>query len=289
VPETIHPFMRCDPAAFGKPVPRLGLASHDGSSLTVGDIHHAFERGVRFLNWSGLAEGFEAGSAGGADAFRDAIATLGTRRDDAVICAQFGVRTAADARLELDALLAALRTDYVDVLTLYWVESREEWDALRAPGGALELCRDAKRDGVVRRIGVTSHQRPLAAEMSRSGELDVLMVRYNAAHRGAERDVFPVAEGLRVPIISFTATRWNALLRRTPSEPRGFEAPRAPEWYRFALQQPAVSVALCAPHSRAELDEDLTVLHATGPLAPDEYARLAEHGELVRKHASEFT
>lgn len=34
----------------------------------------------------------------------------------------------------------------------------------------MELCRAAKRDGVVRRIGVTSHQRPLAAEMAKSGK-----------------------------------------------------------------------------------------------------------------------
>jgi aryl-alcohol dehydrogenase-like predicted oxidoreductase len=286
MPATIHPFMQCAAAAFGKPVARLGLASHDGSSLAAGDIHHAFERGVRFFNWSGLAEGFEA--AEGRDAFRDALATLGARRDDAVLCAQFGARSAEDARRELDALLKALRTEYLDVITLYWVESREEWESLRAPDGALAFCREAKRDGLVRRIGVTSHQRPLASEMARSGELDALMVRYNAAHRGAERDVFPVAEERHVPIISFTATRWNALMRRTPEEPRGFEAPRAPEWYRFALQQPAVSVVLCAPHSRAELDEDLSVLETAGPLAPDEYARLAEHGAQVRKHASAF-
>jgi predicted aldo/keto reductase-like oxidoreductase len=37
---------------------------------------------------------------------------------------------------------------------------------LCAPGGALAFCREAKRDGLVRRIGVTSHQRPLAAEMA---------------------------------------------------------------------------------------------------------------------------
>ena len=49
----------------------------------------------------------------------------------------------------------------------------------------MEYCRSAKRDGVVRSLGVTSHQRPLAAEMARSGLLDALMIRYNAAHRGA--------------------------------------------------------------------------------------------------------
>jgi hypothetical protein len=45
---------------------------------------------------------------------------------------------------------------------------------------------------------------------------------------------------------------------------------------------------LAAPHNRTELEEDLTVLDATGPLPPDEYERLAEHGRRVRKHGGGF-
>jgi aryl-alcohol dehydrogenase-like predicted oxidoreductase len=267
--------------AFGKPVRRLGLASHGQTAVTPDDVLYAVERGVNFLNWPGGPR-----SDGGPDAFSKAIAALGPRRDSVVVCAQFGARTAADAAADLRSALAELRTDYIDVLTIYYVESREEWQELSGPGGALECLLAARRDGVVRRIGVTSHQRPLAAEMARTG-LDVLMVRYNAAHRGAEREVFPVAEELGVPVITYTATRWGGLMRATPDDPPGFVVPRAPEWYRFVLQSPSVAVALAAPHDRAELDEDLTVLEA-GPLSTEEYGRLAEHGARVRRHAGNF-
>ena len=64
--------------------------------------------------------------------------------------------------------------------------------------------------------------------------------------------------------------------------------PRAPAWYRFALQSPSATVALMAPDGRAELDEDLTVLDADAPLTPEEYERLAEHGRRVRAHAGSF-
>jgi predicted aldo/keto reductase-like oxidoreductase len=64
--------------------------------------------------------------------------------------------------------------------------------------------------------------------------------------------------------------------------------PPAPAWYRFALQHPAVSVVLSAPHTRAELDQDLEVLSAPGPLPADEYEVLARHGERVRAHAGRF-
>jgi aryl-alcohol dehydrogenase-like predicted oxidoreductase len=176
----------------------------------------------------------------------------------------------------------------VDVLTLYYVERAEEWAEITSPGGALPYLHGAKRDGAVRRLGVTSHQRKLAAQMAESGLLDLVMVRYNAAHRGAERDVFPVTGRLGLPVIAYTALRWGALLRPTPEDPPGFAVPRPPAWYRFALQHPAVSVTLAAPQTRAELDEDLRVLEATGPLAEAEYTALAEHAERVRRNAGGF-
>jgi aryl-alcohol dehydrogenase-like predicted oxidoreductase len=114
------------------------------------------------------------------------------------------------------------------------------------------------------------------------------MIRYNAAHRGAEREVFPVTDALGLPVIVYTALRWGALLRPTPEDPPGFVVPPAPAWYRWVLQNPSVSVALMAPHDRAELEEDLTVLDAIGPLPADEYERLAEHGRRVRRHAGGF-
>jgi predicted aldo/keto reductase-like oxidoreductase len=163
--------------AFGKPVCRLGLASRGGSPLTPDDVCFAVERGVNFLNWPG-----EADTPGGPDALSDVVASHGPRRDSLVVCVQFGSRTAIDAAGELRSILSTLRTDYIDVLTFYYVEHEDEWQQLIASGGALTYCRDAKRDGAIRRLGVTSHQRPLAAEMARSGLLDTLMIRYNAAH-----------------------------------------------------------------------------------------------------------
>jgi aryl-alcohol dehydrogenase-like predicted oxidoreductase len=276
-----HPFLVT--SDFGPPVCRLGLASYGRTSLTPDDVLSAVDRGVNFLNWQGLAEGASDG-----DAFPAAVSALGARRASVVVCAQFGARDAAEASAELRSALAALGTDYIDVLTLYDVEGADEWEGLTAPSGALRYLEDAKRDGVVRRIGITSHQRSLAARMAESGLLDAVMIRYNAAHRGAERDVFPATRRLGLPVIAYTALRWGALLRPTPDDPAGFSVPEAPDWYRFVLQQPAVAVTLAAPQTRAELEEDLRVLGVEGPLADEAYSALAAHGERVRRHAGSF-
>jgi aryl-alcohol dehydrogenase-like predicted oxidoreductase len=116
----------------------------------------------------------------------------------------------------------------------------------------------------------------------------MLMIRYNAAHRGAEQEVFPVTRARSMPVVAYTALRWRALLHSTPDDPPGFEVPRATGWYRFVLQSDAVTVVLAAPHTRAELLEDLEVLDVGGPLVSEEYERLAAHGQRVRRHAEAF-
>jgi predicted aldo/keto reductase-like oxidoreductase len=266
-------------APFGPlgPVCRLGLATRGSGRLGPADVLYALDRGLNFLNWCGSPDGLSR-----------AVAGLGRRRRDVVVCAQFGARTGADAERELAQILHELHTDYVDLLTFYYVEEETEWQEITAPGGALEFCRAAQGAGRVRLLGLTSHQRPLAAGAAQSGLLDMLMIRYNAAHRGAETEVFPTTDALGMPVVVYTCLRWGALLRPTPEDPPGFTPPPAPAWYRFALQNPSVTVALMAPESCAELKEDLTVLDAGGGLSAEEYARLAEHGRRVRRFAGTF-
>ena len=265
-------------AHLSVPVRRLGLASRGNTNLTSDDVHFALDRGINLFNWCGTPD----------NGMNYAIAELGRRRKDVLICAQFEARTAADAATELRGMLQRLRIDYLDVLTFYYVEEPDEWRQIAGPDGALAYCTAAQRDGLVRLLGLTSHQRRLAATIAQTGLLDLLMIRYNAAHRGAEKEIFPVTDALRLPVVTYTALRWGALLRPTPDDPPGFVVPSAPAWYRFVLHSPAVAVALMAPDNRAELEENLTVLDAVRPLAPEEYERMADHGRRVRRHGGAF-
>jgi aryl-alcohol dehydrogenase-like predicted oxidoreductase len=197
-------------------------------------------------------------------------------------------RTAEDARRELAGYLDELATDYLDVATYYYVESQQEWDAIIAPGGAAEALEAARAAGTLRAIGLTSHQRPLAAQIAETGRLDLLMIRYNAAHRGAEREVFPTTTRLALPVVAFTCLRWGALLRATPADPPGESVPAARDWYRFVLSQPAVSIALMAPDTAAELDENLSLLDESWSLDPHQRQRLIEQAERVRRFAGSF-
>lgn len=256
---------------------RLGLATRGTSRLTADDVRHALAHGVNFLNWCG----------GRGDGLTQAVAELGPRRQDVLVCVQLEARSAADAERELEAILQELHSDYVDVLTFYYVEELAEWEQIIAPGGALSFCRQAQRQGRVRYLGLTSHQRKLAADCARTGLLDLLMIRYNAAHRGAEHDVFPVTDVMDMPVVVYTCLRWGALLEKTPDDPPNFAVPGAAAWYRFALAWSSVTVALMAPENGAELDEDLNAVNAP-VLSLGEFEMLAAHGQRVRRHAGSF-
>ncbi len=287
-------------------VTRLGLATRGNNALNPKDIHHAIDRGINYLNWCGQPDGLSR-----------AIGELGAKRGEVVIAVQLQARDADGMQRQIDRARRELNTDRLDVVTLYYIESQREWEGLIAPDGALTALEAAKQTGAVRMIGLTSHQRRLAASWAQTGRLDLLMLRYNAAHRGAETEVFPLIRPVTggptansgasgdpdidspstgeainnapvVPFVAYTCLRWGALMEPTIADPPGFQPPPAREWYRYVLAQPQVDVALMAPRTRAELDHDLPLLDDWHPPSPDERASLEAHGERVHIHAERF-
>ncbi len=256
---------------------RLGLASRGGCGLSRGDVEWAIQKGVNYLNWCGHP-----------DALSQAVAGLGSRRSSVIVALQFQSRTYGEAAREFEALLEQLRTDYIDIATLYYVESEGEWETIAARGGAWEYLNEQKLAGRLRLIGLTSHQRNLATIWAQSGLLDMLMIRYNAAHRGAEGEVFPVASERKIPVVTFTGLRWKALLNPTPEDPPDFQPPGAADCYRFCLANENVAVALTAPANRRELQENLRVLDDWRAPTAAEILAIRAHGDRVRRTAGVF-
>jgi len=112
------------------------------------------------------------------------------------------------------------------------------------------------------------------------GALDVLMIRYNAAHRGAETEIFPHLAPHDPGLVSYTATRWGFLLRRPKAWPKDRPIPTAGQAYRFVLSNPHVDVVLTAPSNARQLPENLDAVQA-GPLGEEEMALMREFGDAV--------
>jgi aryl-alcohol dehydrogenase-like predicted oxidoreductase len=119
-----------------------------------------------------------------------------------------------DVRKALEKRLRQFRTDHIDIFLFLGVMKPAEF----TPGVREELLK-LREEGKVRAVGISCHNRKFLGELARQGDLDVLMLRYNAAHRGAEQDIFPHLASHNRGVISYTATRWTYLLRRPKSWP----------------------------------------------------------------------
>ncbi len=132
-----------------------------------------------------------------------------------------------------------------------------------------------------RAIGATLHERA-AAPLLGERMVDWVAVRYNAAHRGAEDDVFPhIGPDLPALLYAFKTTFGAPAPGRLEAlglDPEHWR-PHLTDHYRFALSAPRLDGLLCAlgrpPHVR-ELADAL----ARGPLRDDEKRYLTDLSDL---------
>ena len=89
-------------------------------------------------------------------------------------------------------------------------------------------------------------------------------------------------------MVAYTAQRWGALGKSTEDDLAGFLAPPAPEWCRFAMANPSVSVVLMTPRNGSELGDDLSLLDDWRAPGTDEFEVLCIHGQRVRQRAGFF-
>jgi aryl-alcohol dehydrogenase-like predicted oxidoreductase len=127
---------------------------------------------------------------------------------------------------------------------------------------------------------ISCHHRPTFPLLARDPRVDLLMTRYNAAHPGAERDVFPHLPEERPGVVAYTTTSWGQLLDPALA-PAGERAPRSTDCYRYVLSNRHVDACWAGPANAAQLDDAMRALDL-GPMGEEELAWLRRVGESVR-------
>ena len=178
----------------------------------------------------------------------------------------------------LDQVCDELEVDTVDIFYAEYVSPGDDMETLLGAGGVFDELHRWKTEGRIRYVGATTHNRPMAVELIESGRIDVLMHRYNMAHRGAEEQVLPAALNAGVPVVAFTCTRWGSLL--TGHRDWDGPVPTAADCYQYVLHHPAVDIALTAPTTPAQLQENLIALKGTAQ-PPENLSLWEAYGKLV--------
>lgn len=87
-------------------------------------------------------------------------------------------------------LLARMQTDYIDLGMIYYVDSEKEWEEVTG-GPFLAYVHELKEKGVIRHVGLSTHNPKIAKLAILSGEIEMLLFSINPAF-----DMMPPTENL---------------------------------------------------------------------------------------------
>jgi aryl-alcohol dehydrogenase-like predicted oxidoreductase len=245
----------------------LGLAASYG--IAGREVERAFDRGLNLFYWGALRA---PGLPRAAD-FGQALKRVAHRdREKVVTVIQSYARSPRRMTRSIEKGLRELELDYTDVLLLGW------WN-LPPPERLLDAAAALVHQGKARYIMISCHNRPNFPVLARDPRVSLLMIRYNAAHPGAERDVFPYLAAERPGTVAYTATSWGQLLNPA-LVPAGERVPTAADCYRFVLSSPHTDAVYTGAKTGAEFDGAMRALDL-GPMSDEELAWMRRAGESV--------
>jgi len=258
----MNDWLKRDIPVLGRTVHRMGLAGNFG--IDAKTYAAALEAGVNYVFWTPKMKVVTP-------PLKDAL-----KRDRESIVLATGPTLAffgSSLRKSTEQILRQLDIEYIDILQQFWLgKTSAETES------TTEALNSLKDEGKVRLIGTSIHDRKRAGQLARDTVYDMLMVRYNAAHPGAESDIFPHVNPMNTAVVAYTATRWRKLLKK----PRGWtqRVPTAADCYRFCLSRDEVDITLMGVKNEEQLQANLRGLEA-GPLSKEEMKWMREFGQVV--------
>jgi len=256
-----------------KSVFRMGIAGSYG--IDSADIRWAAEHGANYWIWG---RGFGKVT----DGIREVIKN--DRENHVVGMLGWGY-FGWQVKRSVENTLRNLGTDYLDVFKLGWLGRTSIYSK-----GIIDTLLKLKQEGRILSIGTSIHDRKRAGRLALNSEIDLLMIRYNAKHPGAEQDIFPHLSKRNPAVVSYTALAWGQLIRplkeiAMPPWPgrESFDGPplSAELCYRFVLTNPNVHVVLTGPQNREQLSKNMDAIRQ-GPLELDEMNWIRQYGQLVK-------
>jgi aryl-alcohol dehydrogenase-like predicted oxidoreductase len=257
-----------------KRVFRMGIAGNYG--IDSSDVEWAADQGANYWVWGASFNKVTAGirEVISKDREKHVVALLGW--------GFFGWQV----RKSVEKALRKLHTDYLDVFKLGWLGRTSLYSQ-----GVVDALLKLKEEGKIRAIGISIHDRQRAGQLARDSEIDLLMIRYNAKHTGAEEDIFPHLQKRNPAVVSYTALAWQQLttpvkgLEMTPwpgSNEGATIPPLTPELcYRFVLSNPYIHLVLTGPKNREQLLMNFKAMQQ-GSLTAEELSWIRQYGKLIR-------
>jgi predicted aldo/keto reductase-like oxidoreductase len=189
-------------------------------------------------------------------------------RDDVFIATKSRRRTKDEVLQELETSLTNLRTDWIDVYQLHHVSSEEEWEQITSPGGALEALYQARDEGKIKHLGITSHDPTLLTDIVKEDIFETIMIPYNYLATIPSEELLPLCQKMNVGTVIMKPFGGGALSNIRTA-------------LKFVLSDENADVVIPGTMSVQEVEENVSV-------ASDSYVLGPEERELIEKDKVEL-
>ena len=196
------------------------------------------------------------------------------RREKIILMTKTLARRKADAAAELDASLARLQTDYLDLWQFHALGTPDEVDTVWGAGGAIEAALEAKRAGKIRHFGFTGHRNArvhLKAVTEHHDLAETVQMPINPVdphYESFTRLVLPEAAKRDLGVIAMKTVANGTLVEDRVATPE--------ECHRFAWSQRGVSTLVAGLDTPAQLDDNVAQALRFTPYPQSELAALLD-------------
>lgn len=239
-------------------------------------IQRAIDLGVNYIDTSRMY--------GGGISEQHIGQVMKVRRREVFLASKTRDRTYDGSMRSLEASLAALQTDHLDLWQLHNVQRQDDLDQIFAKDGAIHALEKARDQKLTRFLGITGHYDPAVLRQGiERYRFDTLLVALNAADRARLSfidQLLPVAVGKKMGIIGMKIPARGRLLR-----PDGITTMK--DAMRYVLTLP-VSTVIVGISTLDELEANVRIAREFKPLAPGEMRRIEDLARPYAQDASFF-
>jgi len=198
-------------------------------------VRKAFDLGITY---------FDTAKLDGDSEEKIGLALQGVR-DKCVIATKTGSRTKRESLDDFKSSLKRLKTDRLDIIQLHGIDDEKTLKKAMSPNGALQTCKEARRQGLVDFIGITGHKPRVLVKAIETGEFDTVLVPLNVVTRQALEELVPAAKAhdVGVAIMKPLSAKTSTLIT--------------------CLYQPSLSLLSDEPELKALLGENTDAMAAS--------------------------
>jgi predicted aldo/keto reductase-like oxidoreductase len=187
---------------------------------------------------------------------------LGERRKEIFLASKSHERTADGALRHLEVTLKNMKVDSLDLWMIHDVRTPKDLDVLFGPGGAIQAYEKAKKNKLVRFVGISGHRKPaiLSQALDRF-PFDVVLMPVNPAephYWSFLETVLPKAMKKGVGILGMKTLSRGVCVKIFGEE-------SVENFLRFALTQP-IATAVVGCDTLEQLEMNVRIARAFEPL-----------------------